>query len=121
MKSINILEKFTHINSYWHPHQVATVNDMQVILARIKGEFVWHKHEEEDELFQVIRGTLFMQFRDRTEVVQEGEFIVVPRGLEHCPATAEGEEVLLMLFERTSTSHTGNVQHELTKTEYPKI
>ena len=121
MKPINILEKFSHINSHWHPHQVATVDDMQVILARIKGEFVWHKHDKEDELFQVIRGTLYMQFRDRTEVVHEGELIVVPKGVEHCPATADGEEVLLLLFERKSTLHTGQVQHEMTKTEYPKI
>lgn len=121
MKPVNIIEKFSHIDSYWHPHQVATVDNMQVLLARIKGKFVWHKHEKEDELFQVIKGTLYMQFRDHTEVVREGEFIVVPRGVEHCPATAEDEEVLLLLFERESTTHTGTVKHELTKTEYPKI
>ena len=77
MKPINIKEKFASVSGYWHPHQIATVDDMQVILARIKGEFVWHAHEEEDELFQVISGTLFMQFRDRTETVREGELIVV--------------------------------------------
>ena len=121
MKPINISEKFTQIESYWHPHQVATVDNMQVLLARIKGEFIWHKHKNEDEFFQVIQGTLYMQFRDRTEVVKEGEVIVVPKGVEHKPATAEGEEVLLLLFEGKSIAHTGEVEHELTKTEYPKI
>ena len=118
---INILEKFESVSSYWHPHQIAVVDDMQVILARIKGEFVWHAHESEDELFQVISGTLYMKFRDRTEVVQQGEIIVVPKGVEHCPATAEGEEVKLLLFEKLSTAHTGDVEHELTQKEYPKI
>jgi mannose-6-phosphate isomerase-like protein (cupin superfamily) len=121
MKAINILQKFELIDSHWHPHQVAIVDDMQVILAKIKGEFVWHKHEREDELFQVISGTLHMQFRDRTEVVGPGEIIVVPKGVEHCPATANGEEVLLLLFEKKSTAHTGQVEHELTRSVYPKI
>lgn len=121
MKPINIKEKFTAFSSCWHPHQIATVDEMQVIIARIKGEFVWHTHEEEDELFQVISGTLYMQFRERTEIVREGELIVVPSGVEHCPATKNGEEVLLLLFEKQSTSHTGNIVHEKTKSEYPKI
>ena len=121
MKPINIEEKFNAFSTQWHPHQIAVVDDMQVILARIKGEFVWHSHEAEDELFQVISGTLYMKFRDRTEVVREGEIIVVPKGVEHCPSTRDDEEVLLLLFEKISTAHTGDVQHELTKTEYPKI
>ena len=121
MKPINIKEKFESFSSYWHPHQIATVDDMQVILARIKGEFVWHSHEHEDELFQVVKGELHMKFRDRTEVVREGEIIVVPKGIEHCPSTKDEQEVLLLLFEKKSTAHTGNVEHELTKKEYPKI
>ena len=121
MKAINIREKFKLFSSTWHPHQIATVDDMQVILARIKGEFVWHSHEEEDELFQVVSGTLYMKFRDRTEVVREGEIIVVPKGVEHCPSTENDEEVLLLLFEKQSTAHTGKVEHELTKSAYPKI
>lgn len=121
MKSINIKEKFKAFSTYWHPHQIAAVDDMQVILARIKGDFVWHSHEEEDELFQVISGTLYMKFRDRTEVVREGEIIVVPKGVEHCPSTLHDEEVRLLLFEKKTTSHTGKIQHKITKTEYPKI
>ena len=121
MKPINLQEKFKAFSTLWHPHQIATVDDMQVILARIKDEFVWHSHETEDELFQVIKGTLYMKFRDRTEVVREGEIIVVPKGVEHCPSTRNEEEVLLLLFEKKSTAHTGRVKHKMTKSEYPKI
>jgi mannose-6-phosphate isomerase-like protein (cupin superfamily) len=121
MKAINIKEKFSKFNENWHPHQVALVDDMQVILAKLKGEFVWHSHPHEDELFQVIKGTLYMQFRDRTEMVKEGEIIVVPKGVEHNPMTMNGEEVQVLLIEKTTTAHTGNVKHEKTKTHYPKI
>ena len=121
MKAINLRKKHSLFTKQWHPHQIAKVDNMQVILAKIKGEFVWHAHEKEDELFQVLKGTLYMQFRDRTEVVKEGEIIVVPKGVEHCPSTKNDEEVHLLLFEKLSTSHTGDIQHELTQTEYPKI
>jgi len=121
MKAININEKFQLFHKQWHPHQVAVVDDMQVLLAKIQGEFVWHSHDNEDELFQVIKGTLFMKFRDKTITVNEGEMIVVPKGVEHCPVTKNGEEVHVLLFEKLSTAHTGNVQHEKTQTEYPKI
>jgi len=121
MKAINIKEKFTKFSKNWHPHQIAVVDDMQVILAKLKGEFVWHSHDDEDELFQVIKGTLYMQFRDRTEVINEGEFIVVPKGVEHNPCTKNNEEVHVLLFEKINTAHTGNVVHERTQSEYPKI
>ena len=121
MKSININNKLDQFEKHWHPHQIAVVDDMQVIVAKIKGEFVWHAHENEDELFQVVKGTLYMQFRDRTETVREGEIIVVPKGVEHCPSTRNGEEVQLLLFEKLNTAHTGDVAHEMTQTEYPKI
>jgi mannose-6-phosphate isomerase-like protein (cupin superfamily) len=121
MDTINIKNKLSEFSKNWHPHQIAIVDDMQVILAKIKDEFVWHSHEHEDELFQVIKGTLYMQFRDRTEVVKEGEIIVVPKGVEHNPKTKDGEEVHVLLFEKLSTAHTGNVQHEKTQTNYPKI
>jgi mannose-6-phosphate isomerase-like protein (cupin superfamily) len=94
---------------------------MQVLLAKLQGEFVWHAHKNEDELFQVIKGTLYMQFRDRTEVVNEGEIIIVPKGVEHNPMTKNGEEVHVLLFEKMGTAHTGNVLHEKTQTHYPKI
>ncbi|WP_421804701.1 cupin domain-containing protein [Flagellimonas sp.] len=121
MKSINLKEKHAEFTKQWHPHQIAVVDDMQVLLAKLQGEFVWHAHENEDELFQVIKGTLYMQFRDRTEVVNEGEIIVVPKGVEHNPMTKNGEEVHVLLFEKMSTAHTGNVLHEKTQTHYPKI
>ncbi|MBW8242953.1 cupin domain-containing protein [Muricauda oceani] len=121
MKSINLKEKHAEFTKQWHPHQIAVVDDMQVLLAKLQGEFVWHAHKNEDELFQVIKGTLYMQFRDRTEVVNEGEIIVVPKGVEHNPMTKNGEEVHVLLFEKMSTAHTGNVQHEKTQTHYPKI
>ena len=106
---------------HWHPHRIATVDDMQVILAKIKGDFVWHKHDDEDELFYVQKGTLEMHFRNKIEIMQEGEIIVVPKGVEHCPCTKDGEEVHLLLFEKLATKHTGDVTHEKTQTEYPSI
>ncbi len=121
MTAVNLKENLAAFKDLWHPHQIAAIEDMQVLLAKIKGEFVWHKHEEEDELFFVLNGTLQMQFRDRTEIVREGELIVVPKGVEHCPATLDGEEVHLLLFEKKSTKHTGNVLHEKTKSHYPSI
>lgn len=121
MKPINIKAKHALFTKQWHPHRIATVDNMQVILAKIKGEFVWHSHEDEDELFQVIKGTLHMQFRDRTEIVKEGEMIVVPKGIEHNPSTKNNEEVHLLLFEKLSTAHTGKVKAEMTQTEYPQI
>lgn len=121
MKPINLKRKHATFSKHWHPHQIAVVDDMQVLLAKVQGEFVWHAHDNEDELFQVLKGTLYMQFRDRTETVQEGEIIVVPKGVEHCPSTRNGEEVHLLLFEKLNTAHTGVVTHELTQTQYPKI
>ena len=121
MKSINLKEKHAEFTKQWHPHQIAIVDDMQVLLAKLQGEFVWHAHENEDELFHVIKGTLYMQFRDRTEVVNEGEIIVVPKGVEHNPMTKNDEEVHVLLFEKMSTAHTGKVLLEKTQTHYPKI
>lgn len=121
MNTINITDKLACFNTHWHPHKIAIVNDMQVLLAKIKGTFVWHSHEEEDEFFQVIKGTLYMQFRDRTEIVKQGECIVVPKGVEHNPMTKDDEEVHILLFEKLTTAHTGNVQHDKTQTDYPNI
>lgn len=121
MKTINFSEKLSKFKERWSPHQIAVVDDMQVLLAKIKDEFVWHMHEDEDELFQVIKGTLIMRFRDSEQIVKQGELIVVPKGVEHCPTTKNGEEVHILLFEKRTTKHTGNVTAELTKTQYPKI
>lgn len=121
MNSINVQQKFSKFNKHWHPHQIAVVDDMQVLLAKIKGDFMWHKHLEEDELFFIQKGTLEMHFRDRVEIVNEGEIIVVPKGVEHCPRTKDDEEVHVLLFEKLSTAHTGDVVNDRTQTEYPKI
>lgn len=121
MKPINIKEKFKKFDKQWHPHQIAVVDDMQVILAKIQGEFVWHTHEHEDELFYVQKGTLEMHFRDKVEMVKEGEIIVVPKGVEHCPKSLGDDEVHLLLFEKIATKHTGDVIHDKTQTKYPKI
>ena len=121
MNTINIKDKFSKFSKNWHPHKIAVVDNMQVLLAKIKGQFVWHKHDNEDELFQVIKGTLYIQFRDRTEVVNQGEIIVIPKGVEHNPMTKNDEEVHVLLFEKLSTAHTGNVVHENTQTHYPEI
>ncbi len=121
MKPINLKEKHALFKDTWHPRQIAIVDDMQVILAKLQGEFVWHAHEQEDELFQVLKGTLYMQFRDKTQVVKQGEIIVVPKGVEHCPLTKNNEIVEVLLFEKLNTNHTGNVTHERTKNQYPKI
>ena len=121
MTAINLSEKLNSFKDHWSPHQIAVVDDMQVLLAKIKDQFVWHKHDDEDELFHVLKGTMIMRFRESEQMVQPGEIIVVPKGVEHCPTTQNGQEVHILLFEKISTKHTGNVQAELTKTHYPKI
>ena len=121
MQAINIEEKLNLFEKQWQPHRIATVDDNQVYLAKISGDFVWHHHEDEDELFQVVKGTLHMKFRDRTVVVQSGELIVVPKGVEHCPSTENGEEVHLLMFEKQSTKHTGETKSDRTVENYIEI
>ncbi len=113
MKAVNIKEKFSLFSETWTPKIVGELNGQYVKLAKVKDEFVWHSHENEDELFMIFKGTLYMDFRDRTEVINEGEMIVVPKGVEHNPRT-NGEEVWVLLFEPKDTAHTGNVVHERT-------
>lgn len=121
MHAIDPKQKLTKFSNYWHPHQVGMVNDMQVLLAKVQGEFVWHQHDEEDELFHVLKGTLYLKFEDRTEEVRQGELIIVPKGVKHCPMTKDGAEVHIMLFEKLSTRHTGDTTSSLTQDDYPKI
>ncbi|MCB0713236.1 MAG: cupin domain-containing protein [Ignavibacteriae bacterium] len=111
-KRVNLAEKFSLFTDHWHPRIVGELNGQQVKLAKLKGEFVWHHHEEEDELFLVVKGKLLMKFRDRDEVVNEGELIIVPRGVEHCPVAEE--EVHILLFEPASTVNTGTAGGEKT-------
>ena len=119
MNVINISEKLSSFSDHWSPKIVGELNGQQVKLAKLKGEFIWHSHEHEDELFLVIRGTLRMQFRDREEIIGEGEFIIVPAGVEHRPVA--DEEVHVMLFEPASTLNTGNVHDERTVERLQRI
>jgi mannose-6-phosphate isomerase-like protein (cupin superfamily) len=111
-QKINIAEKLSQIHDYWQPRIAGEVQGMHIKIVKIKGEFVWHHHEIEDELFLVIKGTLTMRFRDGDVKVSEGEFIIVPKGVEHCPAA--DDEVHVMLFEPAGTLNTGNIQSEHT-------
>lgn len=113
-RPINVLEKFGLFNEQWTPKIIGELNGQQVKLAKLANEFVWHAHAHEDELFMVMKGTLIMEFRDRTERVKEGEIIIVPRGVEHFPRTEDGEEVWVLLFEPKETRHTGEVEDERT-------
>jgi len=113
MNSISLSEKLSLFTEHWSPKIVAELNGQHVKLAKLQGEFVWHHHEQEDELFLVLKGKLLMDFRERTVEINPGEFIVVPRGVEHRPRAEE--EVHLLLFEPATTLNTGNVENERTK------
>jgi mannose-6-phosphate isomerase-like protein (cupin superfamily) len=117
--TVNLREKFALFSDYCKPRVIGEVNDCHVKAVKMKGEFVWHHHENEDELFLVTKGTLRMQFRDRTEVIHEGEFLVVPRGVEHCPTP--DEEVHIVLIEPKSTRNTGNIVNERTVAQLETI
>ena len=119
MHTINLNEKFALFTDHWSPKVIGELNGQHVKLAKVKGEFVWHDHANEDEMFLVIKGQLKIEFRDRTEVINEGEMLIVPRGVEHNPVAEE--EVWLMLFEPAETKHTGDVEHEMTVKECEKI
>lgn len=113
MEKINLIEKLGKFQETWTPKIISELNGSHVKLAKLHGEFVWHNHEHEDELFYIIKGTLKIEFRDKVVVLKEGEMIVVPAGVDHKPIAVE--EVQVMLIEPVGIKHTGNVQHELTK------
>lgn len=119
MSKINIAEKLSLFNDHWNPRIIGALNGQHVKLAKVKGEFVWHHHEHEDELFYVLKGELRMEFRDRTEVLRAGEMIIVPRGTEHRPVAEQ--EVHLMLFEPATTLNTGNVVDAKTRRDPESI
>jgi mannose-6-phosphate isomerase-like protein (cupin superfamily) len=123
MQVVNVAEKFTRFSDHFSPKIVGELNDSYVKLVKLKGEFVWHHHDAEDELFMVVKGTLRIGIREdgreREEVVRQGEFIIVPRGVEHRPAA--DEEVHLMLLEPKTTLNTGNVRNERTRDELERI
>ena len=113
MAVVNLAETLALVTEFWSPRVVAAVNDFHVKLVKLKGEFVWHSHEAEDELFLVLEGTLRMQFRDREIVVRKGEFLVVQHRTEHRPVA--DEEVHVLLFEPASTVNTGTTVSERTR------
>ena len=115
MDKININQKLSMFNDHWNPRIVGELNGQHVKLVKLKGEFVWHKHDHEDELFYVLKGVLQMEYRDKTIVINENEFLIVPKGVEHRPVAEE--EVSLMLFEPATTLNTGNVENAFTKRE----
>ena len=119
MEAINIMQKFSLFNDHWSPKIIGDLNGQQVKLAKVKGEFVWHDHKDEDELFFIFKGKLKIEFRDKVVELNPGEMLIVPRGVEHRPIAEE--EVLLMLFEPAATKHTGDVKHELTVENYGRI
>jgi mannose-6-phosphate isomerase-like protein (cupin superfamily) len=112
VRRINLTEMFDRFDETWSPRIIGELNGQHVKLAKLKGEFVWHSHENEDELFYVVRGHLTMRLRDRTVELDEGDLFIVPRGVEHLPMAEE--ECHVMLFEPASTLNTGNVRGERT-------
>ena len=113
VESINLMDKFSLFTKQWTPHIIGELNGQYVKICKLKDDFVWHAHENEDELFMVLKGTLFMDFRDgRTVKIKEGEILIVPKGVEHRPHT-NGEIVYNLLFEPKSTEHTGGVKTPL--------
>jgi mannose-6-phosphate isomerase-like protein (cupin superfamily) len=119
LNKINLAEKFSHIHEYWKPYIAGELNGQLVKLDKLKGEFVWHHHENEDEMFLLVKGRFRIEFRDKTVWLEEGEFIVVPRGVEHKPVA--DEEAWIVLFEPASTLNTGNVDNQFTLRELEKV
>jgi mannose-6-phosphate isomerase-like protein (cupin superfamily) len=119
MEKVNLHQKFGLFQEQWSPRIIGELNGQQVKIAKVQGEFVWHKHDEEDELFMVIKGKLILHFRDRIEELSEGEIFIVSKGVEHKPMAEE--ETWIMMFEPASTLNTGNVLNERTKAYLEKI
>ncbi len=119
MEKVNIKQKLSLFTDYWNPRIVGALNGQHVKLVKFQGEFVWHKHDNEDEMFFVISGRFKMEFRDRTVVLNENDFLIVPRGIEHRPVAEQ--EVSVMLFEPVATLNTGDIENELTKRNLEKI
>ena len=119
IQPINLLEKFSHFSEHWKPHIVGELNGQHVKIAKIQGDFVWHSHEEEDELFFVVQGKLIMELRDKTLELLPGEMCIIPKGIEHKPQAEE--ETYILMFEPASTVNTGNVGGERTHEDLQRI
>jgi mannose-6-phosphate isomerase-like protein (cupin superfamily) len=119
MHTVNLAHKFSQFTEHWSPKIAGEINDSLAKLVKFQGDFVWHHHEKEDELFLVVKGEFTMKFRDRDVPVREGEFIIVPHGVEHCPSAPR--ECWVMLLEPKTTLNTGNVINERTRPELQRI
>jgi mannose-6-phosphate isomerase-like protein (cupin superfamily) len=119
MMKVNLREKLDLVRDHWSPRIAGELNGQHVKLVKFQGEFVWHSHEHEDEMFLVLQGRFRMEFRDRSEWLEEGEFLIVPRGVEHRPVAET--EVAVLLFEPVGTLNTGNVRNERTVPQPEKI
>ncbi len=119
MEKVNLAQKFNMFQDYWSPKVVGEINDSHVKLVKLKGEFVWHQHETEDELFLVVKGRLLIKLRDQDIYLEEGEFVIIPRGVEHLPVAEEEAHVLLL--EPKTTLNTGNVENERTVVDLEHI
>ena|SRR5258708_38728033 len=118
MEKVRLNDKFAKFNEHWTPKIVGELNENNILLAKVKGEFVWHTHEE-DEMFYVVKGKLLIKLQDREVWLEPGELFVVPRGIEHCPVAED--EVQIMMVEPKTTKHTGDVVTEKTVTVYERI
>jgi mannose-6-phosphate isomerase-like protein (cupin superfamily) len=119
IEKVNLAQKFDLFAEYWSPRIAGELNDSYVKLAKLKGEFVWHQHDNEDELFLVVKGHLTIKLRDRDVELDAGEFVIIPRGVEHLPIAAD--EVQVLLLEPKSTLNTGNVQSERTVADLKRV
>ncbi len=119
MEKVNLTDKLSLIHDHWNPRIAGELNGQHVKLVKFKGEFVWHKHDHEDEMFFVVKGEFNMELRDRTIVLKENEFLIIPRGVEHRPVAEH--EVSVMLFEPASTLNTGDTRGEMTRDTLEKI
>lgn len=119
MEKVNIAEKFSQICDFWNPRIAGELNGQMVKLVKFKGEFVWHKHDDEDEMFYVVEGEFIMELRDKTIVIRENEFIIIPRGVEHRPVATN--EVSVILFEPASTLNTGDTRGDHTREKLERI
>jgi mannose-6-phosphate isomerase-like protein (cupin superfamily) len=121
MEPINLTQKLALFTKQWHPHLIAEGRTLQVFLSKIQGEFVMHAHDNGDELFYVVKGKMEMCFKDHAVDVEEGEVILVPLGVEHCPRTDPDEEAHVLVIELLGTTQTGNVKHKRTVDQYERI
>ena len=119
IEKVNLKEKFDLFHDYWSPRIAGEINDSFLKLVKLKGEFVWHHHDAEDELFLVVKGRLRIRLRDQDIDLNEGEFVIIPKGVEHLPIA--GEEAYVVLLEPKSTLNTGNVQNERTVPELKRV